>query len=951
MDENYKIDEKKWYKFWMDHGCFSSKIDHTKTPYCIVIPPPNCTGNLHIGHALNNMYQDILIRTKKLQGFNTLWIPGTDHGGIATQNVVERELLKRDGGKTKEEIGRTEFLKKVWDWKETKSGNIIEQLKALGCACDWEREQFTMSKKLSKNVNKTFSFLHDKGLIYRGNYIVNWCPRCETAISDDEVEHSENEGILYYVQYFVSPEKDLPNLLERKTIIIATTRPETILGDSAVAYNPTDERFTHLRGKKVIVPIVNREVELIEDEYVKKEFGTGFVKITPCHDKNDYKIGKSHNLQFINVIDGSGVIENTNTKYDGMDRFECRKQIVEDLREQGFLEKEEKYNNSVGHCYRCKTVIESRVSDQWFVKMEGLMKDGIDCVLGDDTTTNNNSLGDDTTNNENNKNNKNNDVGSSVDLIPSFHKDIYKQWMTSNIDWCISRQIWWGHQIPIWYCENRDCGKYFCGEQIECDKCGGAEFRRETDVLDTWFSSALWAFSVFDNDEELEYYFPSNTLVTGSDILFFWVARMIMMTKAVKHDIPFKNVYLHGVVRDENGVKMSKSLGNVIDPMDIINKEGGSADILRFTLAYETPYGQDVNIGQKSFDVGKTFCTKLWNSVRYVLMNIDKDYCVEGTEGVGGVGGVEGVEEDNKKNKNTLDLDNTDKWILNKLNETIRTVTASIEKFDFASACKKLYEFLWEHFCPIYLEYAKTKIDETETTSVLLLIIDNLLRLLHPFIPFLTEKIFQITKNFFTKYNAVISIMETEWPKFIKFDYNEKCDAIFSIHQSILKSIRKIRSEYNVDKKEHTNRLVNIVIDICARKGECEGESKGESGEEIIDYLRNNDKPIRKLGKVNEILYNEQHEKCRYVEDYFTTTLNVRITVKLEVDERFDFSLRIAKLQKIITQKNNKIDKMRLQLSESTTKVNSKKSLKKIEELKNIEFSIKEMEKELSQIM
>lgn len=883
LNKNYEIDEDKWYQLWIENEYFESEIDETKNPFTILIPPPNCTGNLHIGHALNNTFQDIMIRAKKLQGFNTCWVPGTDHGGIATQNVVEKQLLAE--GKTKEDLGREEFLKRVWEWKESRRDTIIGQLKKLGCACDWDREQFTMSKELSQQVMHAFYILHQKGLIYKSNYIVNWCPRCQTALSDDEVEHkNSNDNKLYYIRY--------PLTNSSVYIVIATTRPETILGDTAVAYNPTDERHNMFKGMKVRIPIVNREVELIEDNYVKKEFGTGFVKITPCHDKNDYTIGKNHNLEFLNIIDEKGNIQNTGTQYDGMERFECRKQILIELSEMGLLDKVENHENAVGQCYRCDTVIEPRISDQWFVKMKDMMENGLKIV-----------------------------EDQEISLSPDYHQDIYRNWMTSDQDWCISRQIWWGHQIPIWYCENTDCenhsGYSRPGPPENCGKCG-SNVTQDQDVLDTWFSSALWAFSVFDN-KDINYYFPSDVLITGGDILFFWVARMIMITQKLfetaekEKRIPFKSVYLHGVVRDKDGVKMSKTLGNVIDPLDIIKVH--SADILRFTLAHETSFGQDVNIEMKTFNLGKTFCTKFWNSMRYILLNLPENTKLE----------CDFVDYDF--------LDNTDKWIINKLNITIKNVTEYIDKYDFSAACKKLYEFLWEQFCPIYLEYAKTSIDEEMTQKILLLIIDNLNRLLHPFVPFLTEEIWQIIKKYFEKYDNRNSIMECEWPFVIDIgNYRDEYDVLFEVHQGVLGGIRKVRNEYDVNKKEHEDKQINIVIQ--------------STDQELVKYIQNNQKPIHKLGRVSNIHYNKIENDKQYIKHKVNDTLIVAI----EVDERFDFESKISKIQKIITQKEKKITKLQDQLKKSTAAPDSKKRKKKEEDIENIQQEISDMQREITSL-
>ena len=694
-----KTFENKWYQFWMEHGYFNSSINE-KTPYTILQPPPNATSHLHLGHAINNTFQDILIRYKKFQGYNTLWIPGIDHGGIATQQMVSNSLMK-NSGLTKEILGRDNFHILISKWTDEKTEIIRNQIKKLGCACNWQKEQFTLSDKLSAWVNYVFKQLYDKDMIYQGRYIINYCTKCDTALSNDEVDHIEKDGYLYYIKYKLE-DSLLVNIKDQiEYIVVATTRPETLLGDISIACNPNDDRYKDLIGKKVLVPFVNRLIPIIADEYVKPEFGTGLVKITPSHDKDDFEIGKRHNFQGIDVINKKGIIFNTDTEFDNLNTADARNKIVKQLKEMKQLEKIEAYNNKIGICYRCKTNIETIISEQWFVRTEKLRKETLEYI------------------------NKN-----QIKLIPEINKDHINKWLTNDVDWCISRSIWWGHQIPIWYCQ--DCQHVNCSFDIKiknCERCKSSNIKRETDVLDTWFSSALWAFSVFDS-QEFKYYFPSNVLVTGSDILFFWVARMIMMTSEIHQSIPFKEVFLHGIVRDKDGVKMSKTLGNGIDPLEIIDKY--SADILRFTLMYNTNIGTDTNISIESFEIGKKICTKLWNSVRYILLNLNDS--------------TKFHSHSNLKNITQIDI-----WILNKLNKLIQQYEKWIDKYDFGEVAKSLYTFVFNDFCNCYLECAKTIIDDPNTKYILLLIIYRLMILLHPFIPFLTEEIFQLIKLYFTR--------------------------------------------------------------------------------------------------------------------------------------------------------------------------------------------------------
>jgi valyl-tRNA synthetase len=864
---NSKQIENKWYNFWLENHYFESKADSDKQAYCILMPPPNVTNNLHLGHAINNTFQDILIRFKKLQGFNALWIPGTDHGGIATQQMLCKKLAR--DGLTKEIIRRKNFYSIMMQWKEEKRKIITDQLKKIGCACDWSREQFTMSNKLSNWVNIAFKQLFDKGLIYKDSYITNQCISCQTALSNDEVEYAEKNSKLYNIRYYLEGSK--------KYIIVATTRPETLLGDTAVACNPSDERYKDLIGQSVIIPFVNRKVRIIADNYVKPEFGTGMVKITPSHDKNDYEMGKRHNLEFCNVIGKDGKISNTNTEFDGTDRFQCREDIISKLKQLDMLDGVENYQNNIGECYRCKNPIETLISEQWFIKMKEINDRTLNIINNDD-----------------------------VKFIPNNHKSIINHWLSNDINWCISRQIWWGHQIPIWYC--KECEHVNCSTTVitNCQKCESTNIQRDQDVLDTWFSSALWAFSVFENEDELNYYFPSSVLVTGSDILFFWVARMIMMTLEIKQSIPFEDVFLHGIVRDEVGIKMSKTLGNGIDPMVVIDQY--SADILRFTMMFLTPKGQDTNIGLGDFKIGQTFCTKLWNSVRYLLQNI-------------------GDSKFDSNNLNFLeDISNIDKWILEKLNNTTEDVTNYLNNYDFGEAVKKLYSFTWDDFCSCYLEYAKASIDLNTTKQTTLFVISSLLRLLHPFIPFLTEELFHMIKPFFNDYSKMKSILDTEWPDKIKIEFDVEENKLFQVHKIIIKQIRSTKTDFRLSK----NDLIDIFI-----------ESDDTT---LINYIKNTDDSIKRMAGVKNIFYdlsNSDHDasKCIIVE------LN-GIKIYFPVTEKYQLSFKINGIKKRIDAHDKKIKKY-LNFIKNTDNMAERKLSKFNQNIKELQDSMSVLEKEL----
>jgi len=737
--------EDKWYKVWQEKGYFEPTYDDEKPKYSIVIPPPNVTGVLHIGHALNNTLQDVLARFKRMDGYDVLWVPGTDHAGIATQNVVEREIAKE--GLTRHELGREKFLERVWKWKEKYGNTIIEQLKKLGASCSWGYQRFTMDEGLSRAVREVFVRLWEEGLIYRGDYIINWCPRCNTALADLEVEFKPTKGKLWYLRY--------PLVDGSGFVVVATTRPETMLGDTAVAVNPEDERYKHLIGKKVKLPLVGREIPIIADKVVDKDFGTGAVKVTPAHDFTDFEIAKRHGLEFVKVIDENGKITEKGGVYKGLDRFEARKRVVEDLKAQGFLEKEEDYEVILGHCYRCDTVIEPLISKQWFVSMKPLAQPAIAAV-----------------------------ENGFIRFIPENWKNLYFDWMRNIKDWCISRQIWWGHRIPVWYCNS--CGEVIVSREDvkECPNCGGSDLDRDEDVLDTWFSSALWPFSTMgwpEKTKTLKTFYPTSVLVTSFDIIYFWVARMIMMGIHFMGEVPFRDVYIHALVRDEKGQKMSKSRGNVIDPLEIIAEYG--ADALRFTLLALAAQGRDIKLSKARIEGFRHFMNKIWNAARFVFMNLE-DFSLKGEN-----------REDIGLKEESLPL--WSKWILSELNSTIDVVRNKLEEYEFDQAAMATYHFFWNKFCDWYLEVAKLYLkDERQrlgAQKVLYFVLKECLKLLHPFIPFITEELWS-----FLPYKETEHIIKASYPK-VK-DYFEFKDARKKVAflQELVVAMRNLKAEYGL---------------------------------------------------------------------------------------------------------------------------------------------------------
>ncbi|MGN0581129.1 MAG: valine--tRNA ligase, partial [Oscillospiraceae bacterium] len=729
--------EDRIYKYWVDNNCFRAEVDRTKKPYTIVIPPPNITGQLHMGHALDETLQDILIRYKRMSGYATLWLPGTDHASIATEAKIV-EAMRKDGV-TKEDIGRDGFMERAWKWKEQYGGRIVEQLKKLGSSCDWSRERFTMDEGCNKAVKEVFVKLYDKGLIYRGERIINWCPKCKTSISDAEVEYEDQAGHFWHLRYKLA---DGSGYLE-----LATTRPETLLGDTAVAVNPNDERYKDLVGKNVILPLVHREIPIVADDYVEMDFGTGVVKITPAHDPNDFEVGLRHNLPVINVMTDEAKITEDYPKYAGMDRYEARKAIVADLEAEGALVKIEDYSHNVGTCYRCSTTVEPRVSKQWFVKMEPLAQPAIDAVKNGETK-----------------------------FVPERFNKIYFHWLENIKDWCISRQLWWGHQIPAFYCDS--CGEMVVTKEnsVVCPKCG-KPMRQDPDTLDTWFSSALWPFSTLgwpDKTEDLDFFYPTNTLVTGYDIIFFWVVRM--MFSGIEHmgKVPFDTVLIHGLVRDSQGQKMSKSLGNGIDPLEVIAEYG--ADALRFTLATGNSPGNDMRYMDEKVKASRNFANKLWNASRFIMMNLPDDFKFTGLP---------------------ENLNIEDKWIISKFNDLAKAVNDNLDNFELGVAVSKLYDFIWDVYCDWYIELTKPRImagGETKASAqaVLVFIMQGMLKLLHPFMPFITEEIWQ------TLTDGETPIMLEKFPVFeeaLSFKAEEEA---FEKVIAVIKEIRNRRTEMNI---------------------------------------------------------------------------------------------------------------------------------------------------------
>ena len=752
---NPKDIEDRLYSKWVEKKYFHAEVDHSKTPFTIVIPPPNITGQLHMGHALDNTMQDILIRYKRMQGYNALWQPGTDHASIATEVKIIETLKKQ--GINKEDLGREGFLERAWEWKREYGGRIIQQLKKMGSSCDWDRERFTMDEGCNKAVTEVFCKMHEKGWIYKGSRIINWCPVCNTSISDAEVEYEEQAGHFWHIKYPLVDENGQPSKTEFLTF--ATTRPETMLGDTAVAVNPKDERYTYLHGRSVWLPLVNKAIPVVEDDYVDMEFGTGVVKITPAHDPNDFEVGKRHNLPEINILNDDATINKNGGKFEGMDRYEARKAIVSELDEMGLLVKIEDYSHNVGTHDRCKTTIEPMIKQQWFVKMDELIKPAVEAVKSGD-----------------------------IELIPKRMEKTYFNWTDNIRDWCISRQLWWGHRIPAYYCQ--DCDEIVVAKEApcKCPKCGGSKFEQDPDTLDTWFSSALWPFSTLgwpEKTEDLAYFYPTDVLVTGYDIIFFWVIRMIFSGFEQMGEKPFKTVLFHGLVRDDQGRKMSKSLGNGIDPLEIIDQYG--ADALRLTLITGNAPGNDMRFYMSRVEASRNFANKVWNASRFLMMNLNSE------------NNPTLASEVEKMTMKDAALEPVDKWILSKMNTLIKDVTDNMDAFELGIAVQKVYDFIWDEFCDWYIEMVKPRLynsDDTESQKAALwtakTVLINALKLLHPYMPFITEEIFC------TLQNEEESIMISDWPTFKEEYIFAKEEKDIEIIKEAVRGIRNVRTEMNV---------------------------------------------------------------------------------------------------------------------------------------------------------
>ena len=809
--------EGQIYQMWMDNDCFKANPDPDKKPYSIVMPPPNVTGQLHMGHALDSTLQDILTRYKRMEGYSALWLPGTDHAGIATQIKVEEELRVKEG-KTRYDLGREKFLERVWAWKEKYGSRIVEQQRKLGVSCDWSRSRFTMDEGCSRAVREAFCEMYDKGLIYKGSRIINWCPHCLTALSDAEVEYVDKPGHLWYIRYPLSDGSG--------DIVVATTRPETMMGDTGVAVNPNDEKFQHLIGKTCILPIMNREIPIVGDEYCEIGFGTGAVKMTPAHDPNDFEVGLRHNLDVIRVIADNGTINENGGKYNGMDRYECRKALVKDLEEQGYLVKTEPYSHNVGTCYRCHNDVEPLISAQWFVKMKPLAEEAIRVVKD-----------------------------GTIKFVPERFSKTYLNWMENVHDWCISRQLWWGHQIPAWYCD--ECGHINVSREdpTKCEKCGCTHLTRDEDVLDTWFSSGLWPFSTLGwpnlDSEDLKYWYPTTDMVTGYDIIFFWVARMVVSGMEQMKKEPFKTVFIHGLVRDDKGRKMSKSLGNGIDPLEMAEKYG--ADALRFNLITGNSPGNDMRFYVEKCEAMRNFANKIWNASRYVLMNLT-------------------VEETGLPD--AADLEIEDKWALTKLNTLIKEVTENMDAYELGVASAKVYDFIWDTYCDWYIELTKARLyGENEKSKfaaqkVLVYVLDQFLRLLHPFMPFITEEIWQAIPH------EGKFLMLADWPKYDEsLNFGAEAAHMESVMNAI-RSIRNRRAEMNVPPSKKS------TLYVVSDKGEI-----FRQGEGFICRLAYADKVI--------ICENdpEGHENMVCV-----VTNDAKLYIPLE--ELIDFEKELARLEK-----------------------------------------------------
>ncbi|MDB8789238.1 valine--tRNA ligase [Romboutsia sp. 1001216sp1] len=878
---NPKDFESRLYSKWIEDGLFKSKPNPNKKPFTIMLPPPNITGQLHMGHALDHTLQDILIRWKRMDGYEALWQPGTDHASIATEvKVVER--IKEQEGKSKYDLGREEFLKRAMDWRNEFGRKIVDQMKQLGDSCDWDRERFTMDEGCNEAVIEFFIKLYEKGQIYRGNRIINWCPDCKTTLSDAEVEHEEHDGKFYHIKY--------PIVGSDEFLEIATTRPETMLGDSGIAVNPEDERYTHLVGKKAILPLVNREIIIVADDYVDLEFGTGAVKMTPAHDPNDFEVGQRHNLEKINVMNEDGTMNKLAGKYEGMDRYECRKQLIADLDEAGYLIAIKDHNHNVGSCYRCHTVVEPRLSDQWFVKMDELAKPAIDILKKQE-----------------------------LKFVPDKFDKTYLQWLENIRDWCISRQLWWGHQIPAYYCQ--ECGEVVVAKEMPttCPKCGHHEFKQDEDVLDTWFSSALWPFSTLGwphNTEELNYYYPTSVLVTGYDIIFFWVVRMAFAGMFCMGETPFEHVLIHGLVRDSEGRKMSKSLGNGIDPLEVIDQYG--ADALRFMLATGNSPGNDMRFYMERVEASRNFANKLWNASRFVFMNIDEEI-------------MNGVTRESVESSMTL----ADKWIISRANNVVKEVNDNMDKFDLGIAAQKIYDFAWSEYCDWYIEIVKPRLYSDDKAAkqtalyTLTYVLEKILKLLHPYMPFITEEIYTHLPT------VEGSIVVAQWPHYTEEDNMAKEEEMMNLTMDGIRNIRNVRAEMNVP----PSKKAKVIIVPTAEKKEAM-----EAGRDYFVTLAS--------ASVVEIVDNE----AGIPEDAVSVVID-GVKIFIPLDELVDFTKELdrlnkekAKLEGEIKRVNGKLSNQGFLAKAPESLVNEEKAKKEkfeemmksvLERIENIEAKIK----------
>jgi len=863
--------EEKWYEYWNSQGYFHAEPNAEKESFTIMMPPPNVTGQLHIGHALDMTFQDILTRWKRMQGYEALWVPGTDHASIATEVKVVKKMQEEEG-LNKEDVGRDGFLERAWKWKEEYGGRITKQLKKLGVSCDWQRERFTMDEGCNEAVKEAFVQLYEKGLIYQGDYIVNWCPECKTTLSDIEVEHEDKPGKLYHIRYNLKDSDDY--------IVVATTRPETLLGDTGVAVNPDDERYQDIIGKQVIVPVVNREIEIVADDYVDSEFGTGLVKVTPAHDPNDFEIGERHDLEIIKVIGDDAVMTKAAAKYEGLDRYECRTQLIDDLKSAGLIEKIEEHDHSVGQCYRCDTTIEPLVSKQWFVAMDKLAKPAIEAVKDGD-----------------------------INFVPDRFSKVYFNWMENIRDWCISRQLWWGHQIPVWYCQDCDEVIVRTKEPAKCPKCASTNLKQDEDVLDTWFSSGLWPFSTLgwpDNKEDVDYFYPTDVLVTGRDIIFFWVARMIFMALECKGEIPFKDIYIHGLVRDSEGRKMSKSLGNGVDPIEVIEEFG--TDTLRFSLITGNTPGNDIRYRPERVESSRNFANKLWNASRFVLMNLE-DFDLEAID------------------YGELNYTLADQWILSRLNKKINQVTELLEEYQFGQATQELYDFVWREFCDWYIELVKPRLYQQENSVdrqtaqyVTWFTLDNILRLLHPFMPFITEEIWQhVTAK------EEESLMVSHWPEADSLVTNNQAESKMELVMDVIRSIRNIRNEMKVN----PGRKITAIL-----SSEVEGKlAVVEEGKDYIADLAN----IEELTISKEVAARPEQA---------STAITSEIEIILPLAGMVDIEKEIARLEDEIKKMEAEIKRATGKLSNPGFVNNAPDHLVEEERRKKEEYSAKKVQLE-----